>query len=172
MPSAYYSVQSHQSKNWRLWVLCKNRLWKNHSGIFSPKFHSKPPVYSNGMHIAFIFRTGGLRTSFYQLNCDPLEFGLYTLPWNFPNLASKGLNGFNRRPSPGFWSLNTSPPGFVRSFSPTPWIFQGLFYPLPPWFSSVLNPPVRIINAICIMQKMTEISSRFAQKYISLWSWT
>ena len=46
------------------------------------------PFSNNYWLIAFIFRTGGLRTSFYQLNCDPLEFSLYTPSLEFPrNIA-------------------------------------------------------------------------------------
>ena len=68
---------------------------------------------------------------------------MYPLPWNFLGIHCQipMENGFNRRQSPGFWSLNTSPPGFVRSFSPLPLDFPRPFsHPLP-WIFQCPQPP-------------------------------
>jgi hypothetical protein len=57
---------------------------------------------------------GGLRTSFYQLNCDPAWNSVYIPPsLEFPRCQIPLENDLNRRPSPGFCSLITPPPGFL-----------------------------------------------------------
>ena len=98
--------------------------------------------------IAFIFRTGGSRTSFYQLNCDPLEFSLYTPS---PKCSRNLLPD-----TPGKWLYLQTTPWILVSNYPTPWI-SAVFFTPPPGFSKAfftplqcLQPPsVWIINAIC-----------------------
>ena len=72
---------------------------------------------------------------------------IYPLPWNFLGIHCQIPleNGFNRRPSSGFWSLITPTPWISAVFfHPSPWIFQGFFYTPPLDFpvSSTLPPPL------------------------------
>ena len=55
--------------------------------------HYKKRITTRQWQIAFMFHTGGggVRTSFCQLNCDPLDFSLYAPSLEFPRNSYTAL---------------------------------------------------------------------------------
>ena len=76
---------------------------------------------------------GGLRTSFYQLNCDPLEFSLYTSSLEFPRNSLLD--------TPGKWLQLQTISCILVSNHTTPWI-SAVFFTPPPEFSKAFFTPL------------------------------